>query len=142
MGTDSAVEAVDLVKHFGPIRAVDGISCDVPYGVSFGFLGPNGAGKTTTLRIMTGLARATAGRVVIEGWVYEYCHADDCHAFLYPKKLDAAEVAEVYHAYQPAAFVDDGKMIQATALDEVQHLAEAGVGVQETDVGSHDVRNG
>jgi len=42
---------------------------------------------------------STLGKIpnvkVIEGYVYRYCHADDCHAFLYPKKLDAAEVAEI-----------------------------------------------
>ncbi len=67
MGTDSAVEAVDLVKHFGPIRAVDGISCDVPYGVSFGFLGPNGAGKTTVMRMICCLSVPTRGTLRVLG---------------------------------------------------------------------------
>lgn len=64
---NSAVEAVDLVKHFGPIRAVDGISCDVPYGVSFGFLGPNGAGKTTVMRMICCLSVPTRGRLRVLG---------------------------------------------------------------------------
>ncbi len=67
VGTESAVEAVDLVKHFGPIRAVDGISCDVPYGVSFGFLGPNGAGKTTVMRMICCLSVPTRGSLRVLG---------------------------------------------------------------------------
>ncbi len=63
----NAIEIHGLVKQFGSFTALDGVDLTVPRGAIFGFLGPNGAGKTTTLRIMTGLAHATAGRVVIEG---------------------------------------------------------------------------
>jgi ABC-2 type transport system ATP-binding protein len=49
------------------VLAVDGLDLDVPAGSVFGLLGPNGAGKTTTLRLMTGLARPTAGSVAIDG---------------------------------------------------------------------------
>ncbi len=63
----NAIEIHGLVKRFGAFTALHGIDLVVPRGAIFAFLGPNGAGKTTTLRIMTGLARATAGRVVIEG---------------------------------------------------------------------------
>jgi ABC-2 type transport system ATP-binding protein len=63
----NAVEIHGLVKRFGSFTALAGFDLSVPRGSIFGFLGPNGAGKTTTLRIMTGLAHATAGHVVIEG---------------------------------------------------------------------------
>lgn len=63
----NAVEIQGLVKRFGPVTALAGFDLNVSRGSIFGFLGPNGAGKTTTLRIMTGLAHATAGRVIIEG---------------------------------------------------------------------------
>jgi len=59
-----------LTKRFGGPRgvlAVDGLELDVPPGSVFGLLGPNGAGKTTTLRLITGLARPTAGSVAIDG---------------------------------------------------------------------------
>ena len=59
-----------LVKRFGGsggVLAVDGLDLDVPAGSVFGLLGPNGAGKTTTLRLITGLARPTAGVVTIDG---------------------------------------------------------------------------
>lgn len=63
----SAIEIHQLVKQFDSFTALKGFDLTVPRGVIFGFLGPNGAGKTTTLRIMTGLARATEGHVLIEG---------------------------------------------------------------------------
>jgi ABC-2 type transport system ATP-binding protein len=60
-----ALESV--VKKFGSFTAVDGVSIDVPAGEIHGFLGPNGAGKTTTIRMIAGLLRPTAGRIVING---------------------------------------------------------------------------
>ena len=54
----------NLVKTFGSFRAVDGVSLEVAPGEIHGFLGPNGAGKTTTIRMIAGLLKPTAGRVV------------------------------------------------------------------------------
>ena len=55
----------NLVKHYGTVHALDGLSLNVEPGVVYGFLGPNGAGKTTTMRILSGLARADGGRAWI-----------------------------------------------------------------------------
>src|SRR5262245_51336662 len=57
----------NLVKSFGPKRAVDGISFSVERGEVLGFLGPNGAGKSTTMRMITGFMPPTAGRVSVGG---------------------------------------------------------------------------
>jgi ABC-2 type transport system ATP-binding protein len=57
----------NMVKTYGSVRALDGLSLDVAQGVVYGFLGPNGAGKTTTLRILTGLARPTSGKAQVAG---------------------------------------------------------------------------
>ncbi|MFB4315968.1 ABC transporter ATP-binding protein [Actinomadura sp. 21ATH] len=59
-----------LVKQFGPVRAVDGLSFTARPGMVTGFLGPNGAGKTTTLRMLLGLVTPTAGRALIGGRPY------------------------------------------------------------------------
>ncbi|GLZ07939.1 ABC transporter ATPase [Actinomadura sp. NBRC 104412] len=59
-----------LAKHFGPVRAVDGLSFTARPGMVTGFLGPNGAGKTTTLRMLLGLVKPTAGRALINGRPY------------------------------------------------------------------------
>ena len=66
----ASVSCRGLTKRFagkGGVLAVDGLDLDVPAGSVFGLLGPNGAGKTTTLRLITGLARPTAGVVSIDG---------------------------------------------------------------------------
>jgi ABC-2 type transport system ATP-binding protein len=56
-----AVETKGLAKHFGELRAVDGIDLAVPSGSTYGFLGPNGSGKTTTIRVLLGLVSPSAG---------------------------------------------------------------------------------
>jgi ABC-type multidrug transport system ATPase subunit len=63
-----ALELHDLVKTFGPIRAVDGLSFAVAPGTIFGLLGPNGAGKSTTLKILTTLSRPTDGTAFVLGF--------------------------------------------------------------------------
>lgn len=63
----AAIEIRGLTKTYGGAHALDSIDITVPEGSVFGFLGPNGAGKTTTLRIVTGLAHATAGEVRVLG---------------------------------------------------------------------------
>ncbi|HSN07028.1 MAG TPA: ATP-binding cassette domain-containing protein [Candidatus Angelobacter sp.] len=65
--TDAAIHAEGLVKHFGDVRAVDGLDLTVPFGTVVGLLGPNGAGKTTTVRILTTLLAADAGRATVAG---------------------------------------------------------------------------
>src|SRR6185436_18576184 len=58
-----ALRCAGLVKHYGDVKAVDGIDLEVPRGICFGLLGPNGAGKTTTLEMVEGLTTPTAGRI-------------------------------------------------------------------------------
>jgi spermidine/putrescine transport system ATP-binding protein len=69
MTTDGGgrVELVDLVKRFGEVTAVDGISIDIPPGQFFSLLGPSGCGKTTTLRLIGGFERPDEGRIVLDG---------------------------------------------------------------------------
>lgn len=62
-----AIEVGHLVKQYGSVTAVDGISFSVPSGTVFSFLGPNGAGKTTTTEILEGLRRRTDGTVRVLG---------------------------------------------------------------------------
>lgn len=62
-----AIEVRDLCKSYGAVRAVDGISFEVPAGTVCGLLGANGAGKTTTIAILLGLLTPSSGRVSILG---------------------------------------------------------------------------
>src|SRR5207244_6729 len=62
------IKIANLVKAFGPIRAVDGISFSVERGEVLGFLGPNGAGKSTTMRMITGFMPPSSGAISIGGY--------------------------------------------------------------------------
>lgn len=64
---EALVEVDGLTKHYGPIRAVDGISFTVRRGDILGFLGPNGAGKTTAMRLITGFLTPDGGSVKVAG---------------------------------------------------------------------------
>jgi ABC-2 type transport system ATP-binding protein len=64
---DAAIRTRGLTKRFGRQTVVDGVDLDVPAGSVFGFLGPNGSGKTTTIRMLLGLADATAGEISLLG---------------------------------------------------------------------------
>jgi len=61
------IQVVDLVKRFGALQAIRGISFQVKEGELFGFLGPNGAGKTTTINILCTLLTPTSGRAFVAG---------------------------------------------------------------------------
>ena len=62
-----AIAVTDLVKTYGEVRAVRGVSFEVGLGEVFGFLGPNGAGKTTTINMLCTLAKPTSGRATVAG---------------------------------------------------------------------------
>lgn len=65
---ETAIRLENLTRDFEAVRAVDGLSLEVPAGIIFGFLGPNGAGKTTTIRLLLGLLEPTAGRAEVLGF--------------------------------------------------------------------------
>ena len=64
---DAAIHAVGLVKRYGSVTALAGLSLDVPRGEAMGFLGPNGAGKTTAVKLLLGLARPSGGAGTVLG---------------------------------------------------------------------------
>jgi ABC-2 type transport system ATP-binding protein len=61
------IEATGLVKHYGDVKALDGLDLTVPQGSVLGLLGPNGAGKTTAVRILTTLLTPDAGQAHVAG---------------------------------------------------------------------------
>src|ERR687885_558221 len=61
------VQVRNLVRHFGDVEAVKGISFDVESGEIFGFLGPNGAGKSTTIKMLCTLLRPSGGGALVAG---------------------------------------------------------------------------
>ncbi|MFB9265199.1 ATP-binding cassette domain-containing protein [Bradyrhizobium erythrophlei] len=66
-GGDIVLEVTGLSKHFGGLKAVDGVDIAVKRGSVHALIGPNGSGKTTTLNVLSGLYKATAGRIVLDG---------------------------------------------------------------------------
>ena len=68
---EDAIEAKNLVKTFGKIRALAGLSFAVRKGEIYGLIGPNGAGKTTALRIIATLITPTSGSVKVFGFDVE-----------------------------------------------------------------------
>ena len=66
-GAPIALEVRGLCKNFGGLKAVDGVDLQVRRGGVHALIGPNGSGKTTTLNVVTGLYRATAGAIFVDG---------------------------------------------------------------------------
>jgi ABC-2 type transport system ATP-binding protein len=64
---DALLEIRALTKHYGSVRALDGIDLSIGEGTVYGFIGPNGAGKTTTIRILAGLVAPTSGTARLDG---------------------------------------------------------------------------
>lgn len=67
-GANPAIAVNGLIKSYGDVRAVDGLTLTIPEAEVFGLLGPNGSGKTTTINCLTGLLKPTAGKVEVEGY--------------------------------------------------------------------------
>jgi ABC-2 type transport system ATP-binding protein len=121
---DVVVRVEELVRRYGDLRAVDGVSFEVRRGEVFGLLGPNGAGKTTTVEILEGLRTPTSGRVEVLG-IDVARHPDALKprigvslqtAAMYPK-LTVTEIIELFRAFYPGARPADG-LIAALGLEE------------------------
>jgi multiple sugar transport system ATP-binding protein len=63
------VELMGVKKHFGHVKAVDGVDLEIKAGEFLALLGPSGSGKTTLMRLVAGLERPTEGKIVIDGEV-------------------------------------------------------------------------
>jgi len=110
--SEPAISVSRLVKRFGDVVAVDGISFDVAPGTIFGLLGRNGAGKTTTLETCIGLAAPTSGTVRVLG-LDPAKRADfqrlkrrigvQLQATSLPEKAKAGEILDLYAAYYGVA---------------------------------------
>ena len=104
----AAIAVHDLVKRYGDVEAVGGVSFEVAAGTIFGLLGRNGAGKTTTLETCVGLTRPTSGTVRVVG--LDPTRRRDFRSLRkrigvqlqttsLPEKAKAREILELYAAY-------------------------------------------
>ncbi len=71
-----AISIRGLQKHYGDLRAVDGLDLDIKQGEIFALLGPNGAGKTTTVEILEGYRGRTSGEVSVLGHDPHHAHRE------------------------------------------------------------------
>jgi len=125
--TAAAIEVIDLVKHYGATRAVDGVSLTVGAGEVFGLLGPNGAGKTSTVEMLEGYRKADSGTLRVLG----LDPIDDGPQLrgrigvmlqeggLYPgiKPLEALELFASYYDNPD----DPARLLSLVGLDDAQH---------------------
>jgi ABC-2 type transport system ATP-binding protein len=110
------IEAGGLVKRYGTVTAVDGLSFTVPAGSVTGFLGPNGSGKSTTMRMILGLDAPDAGSVTVNGRPYA--------GYRRPLRevgalLDAKAVAPGRSAYQHLRWLAMSNGIPRSRVEEV-----------------------
>jgi ABC-2 type transport system ATP-binding protein len=109
-----------LSKHYGSLRAVDGISFGIPEGSCFGLLGPNGAGKTTTIEMMEGIHAPTAGRVLFRGQPIDRHFRQKVgiqfQSTALPEFITVKETLELFRAFYP----------DPRPLDEVVRLCSLG----------------
>ncbi|HTS89711.1 MAG TPA: ABC transporter ATP-binding protein [Gemmatimonadales bacterium] len=98
-----------LRKHYGEVRAVDGLDLEVRPGECFGLLGPNGAGKTTTIEICEGLLRPDAGVVRVLGRSWQDAEADlrlrvgvSLQETQFSEKLTVHETVSLFRSFYPS----------------------------------------
>jgi ABC-2 type transport system ATP-binding protein len=124
VAADPVIQVRDLTKHYGDVRAVDGVSFEVRRGEIFGLLGPNGAGKTTTVEILEGLRRPDGGTASVLG-LDVVRDADALKprigvslqtAALYPK-LTVVELLDLFRSFYPKPRPTE-QLIDALGLGE------------------------
>ena len=120
-----AVLVDGLVKRFGSVTAVDGITFEVRKGEIFGILGPNGAGKTTTLEIIEGLQKPTRGQVTVLGMNILERPAQvkakigvQLQSSAYHDHLSLKEILTLLGSFYPKRLAPDGLLEQVGLLDK------------------------
>src|SRR5258708_18640914 len=100
--SEPVIQVENLVKRYGDVEAVRGVSFTVEEGEVFGLLGPNGAGKTTTVEILEGLRTLDSGRVSVCG--------------LDPQRQSSQLKNEIGAALQSTSLPDKLKVFEALKL--------------------------
>ncbi|HTC64460.1 MAG TPA: ABC transporter ATP-binding protein [Candidatus Saccharimonadales bacterium] len=108
MLTGATIEVVNLMKRYGSVEALRGVSFAVNEGEVFGLLGPNGAGKTSTVEILEGLRTPDSGSVSVcgldpqtSGAEYKYIMGAALQATALPDKMRVAEALDLFGSFYP-----------------------------------------
>ncbi len=112
----------DLTKSFGEVKAVRGISFDIPAGSCFGLLGPNGAGKTTTIEMMEGIQKPDGGEILFRGETIDQKFRQKVgiqfqHTAL-PEFITVRETLELFSSFYPSPRVMD-EVIELCSLEDI-----------------------
>ncbi|MCH8973854.1 MAG: ABC transporter ATP-binding protein [Chloroflexi bacterium] len=129
-----AIAVRGLIKTFGGLTAVDGISFDVREGEVFGILGPNGAGKTTTLECIEGLQQLTAGSIEVLGldsqrdaWAIKERIGVQLQTSAFFDYLNLTEILKLFASFYPRSIPADDLLarmeLQDKAKTQVKHLS-------------------
>ena len=116
------IELEDIHKHYGPVRANDGVSLKVAPGYIHGVLGENGAGKSTLMKILAGFSRKTSGSIRIDGEIVDYRNPAQAVALgigmLYQDPLDFSllSVLDNFMLGQTNGFSGDKKIFRKAFL--------------------------
>ena len=126
------IETDDLTMHYGTVRALVGLSLNIPQGEFFAFLGPNGAGKTTAIKLLTGLMTPLRGTVRICGHDMQtdplrakavLGYVPDVAVFY--EKLTPVEfmrfISDVFEMDEARAREKGAELFQRFALDDCAH---------------------
>ncbi|WP_218509780.1 sugar ABC transporter ATP-binding protein [Variovorax sp. dw_308] len=125
-----AVEFTDIVKAFGPVQVLHGVSFSLAPGRVYGLLGENGAGKSTMMKILAGYEQPTAGSVSVNGAVQHFANSRDAEAlgivlihqeFNLAEDLSVAQNIFLGHEKKKGFWLDDAAMEResSAALAEV-----------------------
>jgi ABC-2 type transport system ATP-binding protein len=113
---NSIMQVRDLIKDYGTVRAVDGVSFEIPEGICFGLLGPNGAGKTTTIEMMEGILKGTSGEILFRdhpiGQRFREKVGIQFQSTALPEFITVRETLKMFHAFYP----------DPRAIDDVVHI--------------------
>jgi branched-chain amino acid transport system permease protein len=94
------VEVRDLARHFGGVRALDGLDLTIRTGELVGLVGPNGSGKTTLVNLLSGAIRPTRGRIVIAGRditgvaAHRFAHLGVARTYQIPRPFESMTVQD------------------------------------------------
>jgi putative spermidine/putrescine transport system ATP-binding protein len=117
--SSTAVELRNVSRHYGGVRAVDGVSLSIQDGEFFSMLGPSGSGKTTCLRLIAGFEQPTAGSILLHGQEA---------AGLPPYERDVNTVFQDYALFPHMSVLDNvayGRMVKGVAKAARHREAEA-----------------
>ena len=121
------IKIINLTKNFGSMTAIDNLNLEIPQGEIFGFLGPNGAGKTTTIKIMCGLLKSTAGKVLINGFdiqeeperTKQIIGLIPDHSFVYHKLTAREFLRFIGNLYKVSSVVQEEKIPELLEMFEL-----------------------